>query len=648
MVAIQYTKGRLIKDGGEGFIYEVLENPNLLLKIYKDTDTQGSPIVTHELQQKLEYMKNNPPDSLVSNGLVAWPIELLKNEHNRLIGFVMPKLDIDEHLQRVYSYRHPKTDSTDYASFPSVKSRISIAINLCSALNELHRNGYVIGDFNHANIGVNYRTGQIYFMDCDSFHIVDENGKVYRTNVIMAGYLAPEIIKHCYDERADGKPYNLDKVSLPTFTKESDHFCLAIHIFKLLMNGIDPFRGVKSDSVGSTASPFVGNDAIERNAYVFRSGNKPSAVFCPPAESLPPYILELFNKAFIDGRAEPLLRPDETDWYKALNRYLTNDLAQCAKNVKHQCYRFLSECPYCAADDRHLAEQVNVAFITEPHSTNLVSEEKKKLPRKKQYPGLLAAILIAFAFFIPLSIALYSGIMDWQNDRLLQTSQIDVTIPVEDIIIENENETVTLEMGETYQIIASVYPIEADAEILYSCSNSDIQVSTDGIVSAPKYYDSYNEPVTYYVDVTAGDITKTVAVTVNNSYKMSWSESRYSLPNNWEGGMYRFENTLNNCSGLRVGVKIFPPNNGKIDAGALALGAAWPVYAYQTDIGWKYVGSVTINSQEEWYYVDLSFSAMNIQGIMITTPGNSQDYGTDVSYDNSFEVSDINYDGYVH
>ena len=294
-----YIKGRLLKDGGEGYIYEVQDDPNLLMKIYKETDLSGDPIITSELQKKLEYMKNNPPEPLMSQKVLAWPIDLIENKQNKFIGFVMPKLDITEHLQRVYSYRHPRLDSMDYDKFPSVKSRISIAINLCSGLHELHRKGYVVGDFNYENIGVNYSTGQIYFVDCDSFHITDIFGNVFRTNVIMAGYLAPEIIKHCNDERGVGRPYNLDKVSLPTFTKESDLFCLAIHIFKLLMNGVDPFRGVKSDKIGSTASPFLGNEAIERNEYVFRPGYKPSAVFCPPADSLPPEILSLFNKAFI-------------------------------------------------------------------------------------------------------------------------------------------------------------------------------------------------------------------------------------------------------------------------------------------------------------------------------------------------------------
>ena len=393
-----YTKGRMLNDGGEGYIYEVLENPKLLVKIYKDKDVSGAPIVTPDLHSKLTYMKNNPPENLVQKGIVAWPIELLENESGGLTGFVMPKLDLDEHLKRAYSYRHPSLEAAEYNLFPSVRSRISIAINLCSALHELHKKGYVIGDFNHANIGVNYSTGQIYFMDCDSFHITDDQGKVHRTSVIMSGYLAPEIINHCNEERAKGKPYNLDQVALPTFTDESDLFCLAIHIFKLLMNGVDPFLGVKYDATGSQAAPFVGNDAIERNSYVFRPGNKPSAVFCPPAESLPPAILDLFNRAFIEGRAEPLVRPNEADWYNALSRYLSNELTQCLKVKKHQHYRPLPECPYCVADEQHWVAQGG-----DPVKEEKVEEDKHESNEGIYTPGPLRKNWVAVVILIVLA-----------------------------------------------------------------------------------------------------------------------------------------------------------------------------------------------------------------------------------------------------
>jgi len=437
------TKGKLISDGGEGYIYEVQDEPYQLMKIFKDTDLSGAPIVTDDLNAKLGYMVKNPPEVLISKGAVAWPLERI-SKNGKLSGFIMPKLNVDEHIQRTYSYRHPKLEASDYARFPSVKSRIKIAINLCSAIDELHRKGYVFGDFNHHNVGVNYSTGQVCFMDCDSFHITDDSGKVHRTNVIMPGYLAPEIIAHCNKERAAGHDYDLDKVALPTFTKESDLFCLAIHIFKLLMNGVDPFRGVEYDSVGSTASPFMGNEAIERDAYVFKQGKKAAAVFCPPAESLPPDILELFKKAFIDGREDPSQRPSAADWYITLNRLLTDDLKQCESNIKHQYYRCLDSCPYCTADDRHLTEQGGAPDETLQKSSPVDGVEFEKMdswgavgsggrlfnpqPLKQRIPGRGFAITSLIMAVIGIS-GIINLIMMRRDGHLTEFAQLAIIIP---------------------------------------------------------------------------------------------------------------------------------------------------------------------------------------------------------------------------
>ncbi|MDR3209809.1 MAG: hypothetical protein LBT36_04195 [Oscillospiraceae bacterium] len=416
-------RGQLLKDGGEGFIYEVQRHPELLMKIYKARDAAGDAIVTPELVSKLRHMSEHPPKTLVAQGLIAWPTELLY-EDGEFIGFVMPRLRFDAQIQSAYSYRHPVIDASEYGAYPSVRSRVGVAVNLCSALHELHKAGYVVGDLNHENIGINYATGQVYFVDCDSFHLTGGDGIIYRTNVIMGGYLAPEIIAHCNDERAAGRPYMLDKVALPTFTQASDLFCLAIHIFKLLMNGVDPFRGVNVATTGSAASPFLGNDAIERNAYVFREGNRPSAVFCPPAASLPPELLALFEHAFVVGRANPSARPTSETWYNALKAHY-NSLTQCARDGKHFYGSHLTACPHCAADEAYYALQRGAtnamphvaAAVVEPHMKRQTVRSTSESPwghpsmpkppepekKSKKWVAVLAVILA-----IALAIGVYT------------------------------------------------------------------------------------------------------------------------------------------------------------------------------------------------------------------------------------------------
>ena len=347
---MDYQCGKVIAKGGEGTIYEVLGHSELLIKIYKNN------VVTSELQHKIEFMKNNPPTSLVKKGCLAWPIDIIYSQ-GKLIGFIMPKLISDASLSEIYMYRHPSLD-IDYCKLPSVKSRIGIAINLTYVVSELHKAGYVIGDMNHENIGINKTNAQVQIFDCDSFTVTDNVGNILRTNLFMPGYLAPEIIKHCNSERAKGNPYNLDTVVLPTFTRESDLFCLAIHIFSLLMNGIHPFKGVSNNVTGSNAAPFVGNEGIERNNYVFKQGFYAKAVMCLKQNEIPADIKSLFDRAFLDGDSNPKRRPTAEEWYIALKDYF-NSLKQCVENTKHQFYSNLSYCPFCEADERFYVTQTN-------------------------------------------------------------------------------------------------------------------------------------------------------------------------------------------------------------------------------------------------------------------------------------------------
>ena len=362
---MNYQRGKQIIDGGEGFIFEVQGYPDWLMKIYKEKDAQGNSIVTSELTEKLEYMRNNPPSSLIAQGVLAWPLETIYEE-GKLIGFLMPRLVFDSNMKDVCSFKHPVSDNAQaVADFPSVKSRILIAINLVSTIHELHKSGYVIGDLNHENIGINRQTGRISIVDCDSFHIVDNRGKAFRTKYVMPGYLAPEIIEHCYEERANGRPHLVNEVALPTFTQESDSFCLAKHIFKLLMNGTDPFTGVLENTVGSAASPFQGNEAIERNAYLFKSGYYAKAKFCLTANEIPNELIALFKRAFVDGHTDKYARPSSEEWHHALENYL-NSLSQCSANPKHQHLNTLTTCPFCAADNRWAKAQGVVGAPQKP------------------------------------------------------------------------------------------------------------------------------------------------------------------------------------------------------------------------------------------------------------------------------------------
>lgn len=417
---MKYTQGKELKSGAEGKIFEIQESKDLVLKLFNEKDLKGDPIVTKELQQKVEYMKDHPPFALLNNGNIAWPIELLY-ANGKLTGFVMPFFHNFSKIEDLYIYRHPLIDK-NYGELPTIQSRIGIAINLAATVSEIHKAGFIIGDMNQKNIGIDRNTAKIQIVDCDSFTITTDSGTTLRTNVCMPGFLAPEIISHCKSERTKGQPYNLDEVVLPTFTKESDLFCLAIHIFRLLMNGVHPFLGVKANVRGSFASPFTGNQGVERNNYVFKTGLRPSAIFCPYEKEIPLNIKTLFDRAFLVGNSDPKKRPSAEEWYFALLDYLKS-LKQCSNNSNHQYFNQLSKCPFCEADKRHYEiqygnPQPTGVFKSKPipkSITNIISKNfgspnnitnNKFCPIKQKWKRIIIGITFAVIISLVINVCL--------------------------------------------------------------------------------------------------------------------------------------------------------------------------------------------------------------------------------------------------
>ena len=318
--------------GGEGDVYGIVGLKDKVIKVYHPDR------ISTELEEKLKVMVRRPPNSRVLSQ-VAWPLDLVYDSRGFFCGFVMPRLSINAELNDIYGYP-PRTNIT-------YQQKLIIAQNICAVISEIHNAGYVFGDFNPNNIGINTATGRVAFLDTDSYHITDGN-KTYRCKVCLDGYVAPELIKKCEKYPTDAYA----NAPLPTFTKETDNFALAIHIFKLLMNGYTPFNGIKETQRASTASPGVGNQAIKRDQYCFKPGNKPMSAAVPPIDVLPTEVADLFTRAFMDGRIDPKLRPSAYEWYKALESY-EQSLVKCKKNSTHMYRRGLKRCPWCDADEAY-------------------------------------------------------------------------------------------------------------------------------------------------------------------------------------------------------------------------------------------------------------------------------------------------------
>jgi serine/threonine protein kinase len=334
---------KLLAAGGEGEIYRVLGGgtPKKVAKIYK------SGVTTRELEEKLTIMVNRPPSSKVLTQ-VAWPLDILYNNKKQFCGFVMPELSINAELGEIYKYPSQLNISS--------QQKIIIAENICAVISEVHKAGYVFGDFNPRNIGVDKNNGTVAFLDTDTYHVADTaSNKTHRCVVYLPGYLAPELIER-YTAHLSANPSDksqfLAKLPLPTFTRETDNFALAIHIFRLLMNGFSPYAGIKDTDSPSQASPGVGDDAVKRDNYCFKPGFKHLTAAVPSLDSFPQVVSDLFTRAFMFGRLDPKQRPTAVEWHSVLEAY-EKTLVTCGNNKLHQYDRSNPACPLCEADERH-------------------------------------------------------------------------------------------------------------------------------------------------------------------------------------------------------------------------------------------------------------------------------------------------------
>lgn len=323
-----------LAEGGEGKVYTVKDNSNVVAKVYKSTLNSD---YIDEQERKLIAMVDNPPNKAILNQ-ISWPIDVLYDNKNHFIGVILPKLYIGEDLNTVYEYG----PSAKYSNMPWTH-KIIIARNICIVLDAVHGAGHVVGDFNPRNICVDPDTGRVVFIDTDSYHIND-NGTVYRCRFGMPEYLPVEIQRKMKKDGLQEAP----------FSKESDNFALAIHIFQLLMNGAHPFASRILPNAASLIFPQPIDNILNGN-FPFVNPDKGTTIpiYAPSIDVLPKYMQDLFERAFITGHSDPQSRPNAEEWYNALTK-LEGEVSACKKHKFHEYHSSQSKCPWCEADKRFL------------------------------------------------------------------------------------------------------------------------------------------------------------------------------------------------------------------------------------------------------------------------------------------------------
>ncbi|MFN8424429.1 MAG: hypothetical protein U0470_13990 [Anaerolineae bacterium] len=174
-------------------------------------------------------MRDHPPADpagVPGHSAIAWPRELLYDDHRRLVGFLMPHV---RDAVPILDVLNPRRRAATLPAFDLAYLH-RCARNLASALNALHATRVVVGDLNERNVLVTPRA-LVTLIDADSFQIQRLRPAeivFYPCPVGRAEYTPPEL---------QGQPFR-DAIRLP----EHDAFGLAVLIFQLLMGGSHPFR----------------------------------------------------------------------------------------------------------------------------------------------------------------------------------------------------------------------------------------------------------------------------------------------------------------------------------------------------------------------------------------------------------------------
>ncbi len=349
-----YTISKKIKSGGEGGVFCIANDDNLVAKIYSPA-TLGDAALRNNKAEKIGVMLKYPvrkTRSSTGHCLIAWPIDILYSD-GKFFGYVMPKVYSSNDLNVAMN------DEMCLAHYPSSnwKTKFAFAHNLAFTVKLVHDAGHVIGDMNPENLLISDE-GAVTVIDTDSFSIFDPNtGKNYPCVVGVEEYLAPEI-------QMKGRA----AVAGRRFTKETDYFALAVNIFRLLMGGYHPFTCSAKDSgksVGQT--PFQTYIAEGTCPFVSKINGYELPPGAPTLSDMPPNIAALFKRVFGYTAATAIanikVRPTAEEWIGALLAEYSNNnsFAVCRKNKSHVYYRGCSKCTWCAAQDRQ--EKANQAAL---------------------------------------------------------------------------------------------------------------------------------------------------------------------------------------------------------------------------------------------------------------------------------------------
>ena len=378
--------GDEIGRGGEGIVYAVLRQPDVVAKLYQ----QAVPAWKADKLRAMVRLRNPNLESFA-----AWPTGLLM-DGGAVRGFLMPRLPAG--FKPIHQLYGP---SSRRAEFPGARWNflVHVAMNLCRAFASIHPFGHLVGDVNHDNIRVDVK-GVVRLIDCDSFQICDGN-RLFRSVAGVALYVAPE----------------LQNVNLATLDRTPQHerFGLAVVLFQLLMMGRHPYAG---KYLGSGEMPI--ERAIKENRFVYGRSAVAALMQQPPfavgLEVVIDEVRELFCLAF--EAAPALTRPSPAGWLAALERQCAS-LVSCSINSSHIFSRSSTECPWCKVITAVGQDIFWRPSNPDPHQVAIILDELRGRLAAAEVPVPPPVIPVVDPTSFEQDVSVARALFFWQQERRL-------------------------------------------------------------------------------------------------------------------------------------------------------------------------------------------------------------------------------------
>ena len=167
--------------GAHAAVYAIADHANLAVRIFHCRANSSLRLHPGHRAARLHAMLQIRPPELPPNTAAAWPVAAITGPDGSATGYLMPKAPPDT------------VNLKEIIADGNRELRKLTANRLHEAAAAIHRQGFILGDVNDANIGVT-PTGTLWFYDVESWQFTDPEGNLHHAMGATLPYLHPSIV----------------------------------------------------------------------------------------------------------------------------------------------------------------------------------------------------------------------------------------------------------------------------------------------------------------------------------------------------------------------------------------------------------------------------------------------------------------------